>query len=181
MWDWKLFESSFGGAPKAVAAYRLFVDEEVIRIEFMADSPATLCPEAAPGAFFEGLWRYDCGELFLYSPSNGRYVEFNLSPNGAWWSCVFSAPRVRHIQCSPPEIETSSSVGEERWRAGFEVSLEEIYRCLGTVVDLRGNVTLVLGYSPDHDTPLTNLHTIAPLSAVNFHLPNDWVPIEKLH
>lgn len=47
------------------------------------------------GDFIEGLWDFDVAELFLSNPSNGHYLEWNLSPNGAWWAASFSAPRSR--------------------------------------------------------------------------------------
>jgi hypothetical protein len=48
----------------------------------------------APGNFLAELWRHDVAELFIADPASGRYFEFNLAPNGAWWSCEFTAPRV---------------------------------------------------------------------------------------
>jgi len=30
--------------------------------------------------------------------STGKYLEFNLAPNGAWWSAVFTSPRVRESE-----------------------------------------------------------------------------------
>jgi hypothetical protein len=52
-------------------------------------------PGAKLGDFIEGLWNYDVAELFLARP-DGQYVEINFSPEGAWWTASFSAPRQRH-------------------------------------------------------------------------------------
>ena len=65
---------------------------------------------AAPGEFFEGLWKGDVAELFLSLP-NGNYVEYNFAPNGAWWACAFSEPRVRTTRKVPREIPAEFALG----------------------------------------------------------------------
>lgn len=64
-------------------------------LEFCAarKSPALIHPEGKCGAFQAELWRYDAAEFFITTPDGKKYMEFNLSPNGAWWAAVFSAPR----------------------------------------------------------------------------------------
>ncbi len=71
---------------------------------------ATTVPGAAPGEFFEGLWNGDVAELFLSLP-NGNYLEYNFAPNGAWWACEFSEPRVRTTRKIPREIPAASVIG----------------------------------------------------------------------
>jgi hypothetical protein len=39
------------------------------------------------------LWRHTCCELFLRSPGDARYREFNFSPSGEWTAYAFSAYR----------------------------------------------------------------------------------------
>jgi hypothetical protein len=130
---------------------------------------------AGADEFFEGLWYGDCGEFFLYAPSTQRYIEVNVAPNGAWWSCVFSAPRVRDLACSPPAISRTVDALDRGWQVGFSLELEEVFRCLGSVEDVRGNITLILGGCPDDDPPLGNLHSAAHLKEVDFHRPQDFV------
>jgi hypothetical protein len=64
-------------------------------LEFCAarKAPALVHPQGVCGAFQAELWRYDAAEFFLSTPDGSRYMEFNLSPNGAWWAAVFCAPR----------------------------------------------------------------------------------------
>jgi hypothetical protein len=45
--------------------------------------------------FVEGLWEADVIELFLADDHSAAYQEFNLSPDGRWWSCRFSSYRKR--------------------------------------------------------------------------------------
>ena len=76
-------------------------------LEFCAarKAPALIHPDGQCGAFQAELWRYDAAEFFISTPDGGRYMEFNLSPNGAWWAAVFSGPR----QITP---------GFENWQPG---------------------------------------------------------------
>lgn len=64
-------------------------------LEFCAarKKTALVHPDGVCGAFQPELWRYDAAEFFISTPDGSRYMEFNLSPNGAWWAAVFSAPR----------------------------------------------------------------------------------------
>lgn len=176
------FKSSFAGPASAQAGYCLEVFEEpgVLAVSFEVHQKPAYLESISAGTFYEGLWRYDCGELWLYSPSTQRYVEFNLAPNGAWWASVFSSPRIRDESCIPPICDTSSVERADAWFCSLKVEISEIKRCLGTIEDLHANVTLILGGCPDFDVPLENLHTIVPLPAVNFHMPGHWLPIGML-
>lgn len=89
-------------------------------LEFIAarKAPALVHPEAQRGAFQAELWRYDAAEFFISTPSGERYMEFNLSPNGAWWAAVFSAPRqiapgFEHWQ--PQGIRATGSCSQDGW------------------------------------------------------------------
>jgi len=74
--------------------FGLAVDHDYLWFIACHETPAMIHPEARPGAFQPELWRYDVAEFFLLDPSTGRYLEFNLAPNGAWWSAFFTGPRV---------------------------------------------------------------------------------------
>ena len=54
---------------------------------------ASVHPEAREGEFREELWKYDAAEFFISTPSGDQYMEFNLSPNGAWWAMKTGALR----------------------------------------------------------------------------------------
>lgn len=136
---------------------------------------------AKPNQYFEGLWRGDCGELWLASSESSRYIEVNLAPNGAWWTCVFSSPRIRDINCPSPQCQDlqSEALGQY-WQASLTLPWTEIFRCLQSEEPPVANVTIVLGGCPDHDAPHENLHSAVPLGAVDFHRPQDWVPLSDL-
>lgn len=177
----KYFDSSFAGAPKAVCGFGLQIDSNVLSISFTADGAAYYDESVTKASFHEGLWLFDCGELWLSSSKTGRYIEFNLSPSGAYWAQVFSEPRIRDLECPPPQIlGVGSWIEEAHWTAAFQVSHAEIARCLGDGSEPNANVTIVLGGCPDQDVPLENLHTFWPLKEVDFHRPQDWKPISQI-
>ena len=78
---------------------------------------ASVHPEARPGEFREELWKYDAAEFFITTPSGDKYMEFNLSPNGAWWASVFCAPRVvaAGYEHWRPQVQASGQSTEEGW------------------------------------------------------------------
>jgi hypothetical protein len=175
----KPIQDSFAGKLEAPARYQLSTTDDEIKIEFEVDQPAFQDSSVAPGVFHEGLWRFDCGELWLASSVSSRYLEFNLSPSGAWWSCAFSEARVRDTNCAPPQVISSGEVSETGWRACLSVSMSEVRRCLGDDNEPNTNVTLVLGGCPDTDPPLENLLSVVRLKEVDFHRPQDWIPITE--
>ena len=172
------FETSLAGPATKHGEFSCARSDSELRLDYRShETPFVLDADG----FFEGLWRGDCGELFVLQPKTRRYLEINLAPNGAWWSCVFTAVRTRDESIQPPQLEDiRSKLGEHGWEAGFSISFAEIERCLGSVEDLRGNVTLILGGCPDPNPPLENLHSVALLGAVDFHRPHEWTAFEDL-
>lgn len=177
---WSKFDQNFSGASTISCAYKLDLLSDQIEVSFLAEKePYIGQPLRKPG-FNEGLWRYDCGELWLANPETGRYIEFNLAPNGDWWTCVFTTLRKRDLSTSPPQCKTEVHLSKSAWFAKLTVSQEEIERCLGTSENLVGNVTLVLDGCDHPDEKLENLHSAVPLGAHDFHRPQDWVPLSDL-
>jgi hypothetical protein len=109
---------------------------------------AALHPQARPGVFQAGLWQHDVAELFIADPVSGRYFEFNLAPNGAWWCCEFTAPRVRaeEIDIAMPEVATFSDMAADgAWLAAMAIPLDLLKARLDFGPQSRANVTFVLG------------------------------------
>lgn len=176
---WESFAESLLGKATKVAYYWAKQDEVGLSIGYESREVSFFSPEST--GFVEGLWKYDCGELFLVQPGTGRYLEINVSPSGAWWSCVFSDVRSRDLSTPPPQIDGIRAQPKgQGWQAEFGLSFAEIERCLGSAEKLRGNVTLILGGCPDQNPPLENLHSVATLGAVDFHRPHEWLPLDQL-
>ncbi len=74
-------------------------------------------PHAKHGEFVEGLWEADVLELFIKQPG-GRYFEFNVSPQGAWWAMELSAYRERVSYLRLPKVDLiETEVLSDRWTA----------------------------------------------------------------
>jgi len=113
--------------------------------------PARIHPLARPGRFQAELWRHDVAELFLSDPTSGRYLEFNLAPNGAWWSCEFTAPRERadEADIAMPEVATFSEMSADgTWVAAMAIQLDLLRARIDFGPRTRLNVTMILE-SPD--------------------------------
>jgi hypothetical protein len=143
--DWQ------GVAVVPAAAYAVALDPR--RVWFVAGHgrPARVHPAARPGLFQAELWRHDVAELFLADPGSGRYLEFNLAPNGAWWSCGFVAPRVRAEEQERPlaGVTTYADLAPDGgWVAAAAIPLESLREWLDFGETTTGNVTMILG-SPE--------------------------------
>ncbi len=162
-----------GGSLDAAAGFALVTDER--RLWFIAHhrQTADLHPQARPGIFLPELWRHDVAELFLADPASGRYFEFNLAPNGAWWSCEFTAPRLRaeEIDIVMPEIATFADMAPDgAWIAAMAIPLDLLRARLDFGPQTRANVTFIL------DSPGQKFVTAADLGAgePDFHRPGNF-------
>ena len=162
---------NFHGEPLAAAAgFSLAADDR--RLWFVAHHrrAANLHPLARPGVFQPELWKYDVAELFIADPASGRYFEFNLAPNGAWWSCEFTAPRVRAEMCeiAMPEIATFADMAADgAWVAAMAIPLDLLRARLDFGAPSRVNVTFVLGSPEQQFLTAANLGSGEP----DFHQP----------
>jgi len=152
------------------AAYSLAVDPH--RLWFVAthSQPAHIHPKARPGQFLAELWKFDVAELFLHDSNSGRYLELNLSPNGAWWSCEFTAPRERaHTEDQPwPGVETYAELAPDGgWVAAMTLPLDTLVDRLKLGPATTGNVTFIL------NSPEPQFLSAAPLGdgEPDFHRP----------
>lgn len=134
---------------------------------------ALIHPEAEPGKFQPELWKYDVAEFFISSAKDegSEYLEFNLAPNGAWWSCFFQKPRVP-LRAVPLEgVITSAEVGEGFWKVHAAIPREEIpwldpESCLL-------NAAFILDSPEQRFVTLANLGDGKP----DFHRPQDFLPM----
>jgi hypothetical protein len=142
------------------------------RLWFIAagKTPSKIHPQARPGAFVAELWRYDCAELFMSDPESGRYLEFNLAANGAWWSAEFTAPRQRaeEIDIAFPEVATFAELSPEGgWMCAMAIPLDLLDARIGFSVQSRINVAFIT------NTPTQQFLSAArlPGETPDFHQP----------
>jgi hypothetical protein len=137
----------YGTALQPPAGYALAMDDHKLWFIAHHRKPAYIHPQARPGRFQAELWRYDVAELFLADPVSGRYFEFNLAPNGAWWTCELTAPRVRaeEIDIAMPEVETFSDMAVDgAWLVAMSIPLDLLRARLNFGQGIRANVTMIL-------------------------------------
>jgi hypothetical protein len=125
-----------------------------------------------PNTYYEGLWEYDVAEWFIADLATGKYIEFNLSPTGAWWMMVFNALRQRSEQHMPDIslIRTGAEMKGSSWSAYLKIPVSLIKMVLGGVA-LKHNVCFILGKKPREYLSWTRLSTKQP----DFHQPADFL------
>ncbi|MEO5914689.1 MAG: hypothetical protein ABIS50_10680 [Luteolibacter sp.] len=160
-----------GEAIDPPAAFSLVTDP--FHLWFLANhrKPALVHPKSRPGAFQAELWRYDVAELFIADPASGRYFEFNLAPNGAWWTCEFTAPRVRadEMDIAMPEVATFSEMAADgTWVAAMAIPLPLLRARLDFGPQTRLNVAMILASPEQKFISAANLGQGEP----DFHQPD---------
>lgn len=174
-WDGKEFEPAAG--------YSLVMDAH--RLWFIANHrhAADLHPNSRPGSFQAELWRHDVAELFIADPASGRYFEFNLAPNGAWWSCEFTAPRVRaeEVEIAMPEVATFADMSPDgSWLAAMAIPLDLLKARLNFGEESKANVAMILNSPAQKFLSAADLGMGGP----DFHRPQmfsqvNFAPIPK--
>ncbi|MGA0845541.1 MAG: hypothetical protein ACO3RV_03300 [Luteolibacter sp.] len=137
-----------GNAIDPPAAFSLADDGRHLWFVAHHRSPASIHPTATPGRFMPELWQYDCAELFLGDPASGRYLEFNLAPNSAWWSCEFTAPRSRaeEIDIAMPDVATFAELtADGAWLVAMAIPTDLLRARLNYGSTSTANVTFILG------------------------------------
>lgn len=170
-------EDWYGNGVSPQAAFCVAVDTR--SLWFIASHPkaARLHPAARPGRFTPELWKHDVAELFLHHPTSGRYFEFNLAPNGAWWSCEFTAPRVRaeEVEIAFPEVATFAELSPEGgWVSAMAIPRDLLEGRLDFGRDTRMNVTFILESPEQRFLSATDLGGGEP----DFHRPDRFAKLE---
>ncbi len=165
-------ENDWYGHPLDVpAAFGMAIDHASFWFVATRRKPALIHPQARPGAFTPELWKYDVAEFFLSHPATGRYLEFNLAPNSAWWCAEFTAPRVRDTEedMEMLGVKTYADLAPDgTWVAAASIPLDVLKARLGFGPETRMNVTFVL------DSPDQKFLTAAPApdGEPDFHRPD---------
>lgn len=152
------------------AAFSVVMDPRYLWFIAHHRQPAHIHPKARPGQFLAELWRYDVAELFLGDPQSGRYFEFNLAPNGAWWTCEFTAARVRAeaSDIAMPEIATFSEMAADgSWLAAMAIPLDLLKARLDFGDQSQMNVAMILESPEQKFISAVNLGDAEP----DFHQP----------
>lgn len=172
---WNLYlapiERSLAGPPRCRIRYAVALDAEHLWFGGTVDCAPDFVPTAM--GFTPELWKHNCLELFVACPASGRYVEFNLAPGGAWWSCAFAGPRLPDGSADRVEMATSGYPEATGWRVVGRASLADIRVAIGNE-PWSANVTAIVGGG---GTEPEGLHSVARLGAADFHRPHEYLPL----
>lgn len=160
--------------------FGLAVDKDYLWFVAGHQQPASILPSAKPGAFQAELWKHDVAEFFLLDPTTGKYLEFNLAPNGAWWSAMFTAPMVRESEEDVPFEGVASYADlapDGGWVAAAAIPLKHLRSELNFGDSSEMNVTFIVN-SPDQ-----KFATAADLGngEPDFHQPDKFKKVNFYH
>ncbi|MGJ8676153.1 MAG: hypothetical protein ACSHX0_01410 [Akkermansiaceae bacterium] len=136
-----------GEALDKAAAFGLAMDDEHLWFVATRRKAALTLPEAMPFEFTPELWKYDVAELFIRHPQSGRYLEFNLAANGAWWSAEFTEPRRRaeSVDIPMPGVTTYAELADDNtWLSAASISLDVLRARLDFGEHTEMNVTMIV-------------------------------------
>ena len=141
----------FGNKVPRLVKFLFWVDDT--HLHFLArdeNGPGLSHPGSKPSEYQSELWKYDVAEFFLMSADRSRYLEFNLAPNGAWWTSAFTKPReaAPGEPSSVPGVVTSAEQGDHFWQAAARIPLPWLHAHYGFGKDTTLNATFILK-SPD--------------------------------
>lgn len=160
--------------------FSLAVDLDYLWFIACHETPATIHPDARPGAFQPELWKYDVAEFFLCDPTTGRYLEFNLAPNGAWWSAFFKAPRERENPEDIPleGVATYADLAPNgAWMTAAALPLSTLRKELNFGDQSTMNVSFIVN-SPDQQfISAAKLQSEKP----DYHRPNEFKKVTFFH
>ena len=161
----------YGEELETPAAFGMAIDHGSFWFVATRRAPAMLHPKARPDQFTPELWKYDCAEFFLSHPASGRYLEFNLAANGAWWSAEFTAPRVRaHEEDLPvPGVKTYGELSPDgSWLSAASIPLDVLQARFDFGPETRMNVAFII------DSPEQKFLSAVPAAEgePDFHRPD---------
>lgn len=172
--------TGFGGRMLRIPpAYAVVADTRALWFIANHRCPAFIHPQARPGLFQNELWKYDVAELFLSDATSGRYFEFNVAPNGAWWSCEFTSARVRaeEMDIAMPEVATFSEMAADgSWVVAMAIPLDLLRARLNFGPTTRMNVAMILESPEQKFISATDLEGEIP----DFHQPASFGEINFL-
>jgi hypothetical protein len=119
----------FGMPIRPSLDFYLAANSESIFFGGARNAKPAINPNLAAGSFHEGLWQWDVVELFWGNTNDNSYQEFNLSPNGSWWSAHFNNYRERNANfIVSSDINTKAEYSDEKWFSMMEIPIKSLLR-----------------------------------------------------
>lgn len=163
-------ESPPGQAPPAV---RWWSSGDYLTWEIRMPSSDDVSGAVLPvrKGFVEGLWEQDVGECFVLDRGSGRYVEYNLSPDGAWWACRHTGIRQR----DPVQPDWMTAGIRTECDRGTTHRLARMTVPMPQPGDVAVNFTAIVTTRERR-----RFYSLAPLGGdrPDFHRPAEWLEVD---
>ena len=171
-YDW------FGERVKNPVSFIVAIDPDKLFLGAKVEATPWYDAVQTPTQFVEGLWNKDVAEIFIGSSQTPAYQEFNLSPAGAWWSCVCSKYRKRDQVAfkMPQGIQTFSKIGSANWQAALSIPLDQFSVPLDLDDACRANVSFVVGKAKRQYLTWANIQQREP----DFHRAEDYENVDLI-
>ena len=139
----------YGSPMVPPAQFRLVEDPHHLWLVAGHEAAAKPHPKGDCGDFQAELWCHDVAELFIAQTEGSHYLEFNLSPRGAWWMARFSGARQLCPMKELPEVITHACVDDGgnqggSWNAALGIPLEWLRERIGWGAKSPLNVAFIL-------------------------------------
>jgi hypothetical protein len=148
--------SPHGGLTLQVEARRA---GRVLSVEYVLAGPTELVrwPQTAARVRTDGLWQATCFEAFVRTA--GGYVEYNLSPSGAWAAYRFDGYRkgMRALDMPSPFIVTRTAQGRFVLTADL-ILPEDAVAATGLAAVIEGFDGTIAYWAPAHPSDKPDFH-----------------------
>ncbi len=127
--------------------YLFWVDQSHFHFLASDENSSGLChPKSLTSKYQAELWKYDVAEFFLKSSESSRYLEFNLGPNGSWWTSAFSKARTpaKGEPTPVPNVVTSAQQKKDSWQAMASIPLPWLETHYGFGKETTLNATFIV-------------------------------------
>lgn len=172
---WGLDTDWLGQKREKPLMYSLADDGEKLWFVAASSMVARMHPQARPGHFLGEMWKYDVAEFFLADPVSGRYIEFHLSANSAWWSGEFVSPRELSENPLPfPEVETYAEIAKDGgWMSAMSIPIDLLQSRVAYRQGIKANVCFI------SNSPEQKFYSAVKLPGEhrNFHQPAYFTPV----
>ena len=167
-----------GKALKSPIGFAFAIDPKYFWFIATSQYKAMPHPESNHGEFKEELWKYDVAEFFLKNKLNGRYLEFNLAANAAWWAAEFSGPREGMGPAPLQGVTTYSDIAESgTWLVAARMELPMMQERFDLSPDSTMNAAFIINSPEQEFVSALDL----PGETPDFHQPDHFKKVKFFH
>ena len=139
----------YGKQSEVTPRFVLAADESQLHFAVFVNSEPKFDHSLIPDSFVPDLWRQDVAELFIKKVGGPEYLEFNLSPSGAWWGAEFSSYREQSKNSlTHTGIEVQASNNTTFWRGMISIPFSVLTSLPTSAAGFKAQVCFISGENP---------------------------------